>query len=72
MNIIEALRTEKPLRRPIAKHWGSHGTGWLGNEYIKAILTRTLFEDFWIAQVCSSVHLLTESDIMADDWEVKD
>ena len=61
MNLIEALRTARPLRRPINKHLGSGGNGWLDPALI-------------IDQLSGAPHqiaLLTWDDIVADDWEVR-
>jgi hypothetical protein len=69
MNIIEALRTNRPLRRPVAKHMGSSRSGWLGNQYVRDLLvtktTATIFPDV------HTTMLINESDLLADDWEVK-
>lgn len=60
MNIIEALRQKRNLRRPLPKHMGSNGDGWLAHEYVMAQLTENN------RYVCMS-----ESDFMAEDWEVQ-
>ena len=68
MNLIEALRTGLPLRRPIAKHWGSHKTGWLDSQYVEGLLCPSPDIFTW---PCSGNKILTVSDVMADDWEVR-
>jgi hypothetical protein len=56
VNLIEAIKSGRPLRRPIAKHMGSHGTGWLANSYVVQ----------WIEGG------MDMEDFLADDWETKD
>lgn len=70
MNIIEALRTGKPIRRPIAKHWGSNQSGYLGNEYVLSLLTQPDYA--WRYLGWAQTQLISESDLLADDWEVKE
>ena len=69
MNIVEALRTGKPLRRPINRHWGSNKTGWLGNDYVIDLLIHnegtSLFFNY------SKPQLIIKKDLLAEDWEVK-
>lgn len=72
MNLIEALKKNKPLRRPISKHKGSGGDGYLAPEYVFSLL------------ICGQVRrtyelpdkirpiLINKIDILADDWEIKD
>lgn len=65
MNFSEALKTNKPIRRPIAKHMGSHGDGFLDIDYILNLLT------------CGQLRemrpiMIDRNDLLADDWEVKE
>lgn len=70
MNLIEALRTKKPLRRPIAKHMGSHGDGWLGSAWILRTLVNNGTLQYVIGEYPQAA-FLSEEDILANDWEVK-
>lgn len=70
LNLIEALKTRKPLRRPIAKHKGSGDDGWLGSEYVKDLLTGYKYAG--ISYDTHSENLVTSNDLMAEDWEVKE
>jgi hypothetical protein len=61
---VAALKKNKPIRRPICKHLGSSGDGWLDPEYIFNLLT------------CGQIRemrpiMIDVEDILADDWEVK-
>lgn len=59
MNVIEALRMRRNLRRPVESHMGSNGDGWLDWRYVLVLLTE------------GASHGLPEADVMADDWEVQ-
>lgn len=63
MNLIEALKTGKDLRRPIAKHLGSGGDGWLGNQYVRDYLLakQDRYYTIWV----------DATDLLADDWEIR-
>lgn len=70
MNIIEALRRNKPLRRPISKHLGSNGDGWLGAEFVINELlypNRLALDQYYDRPV-----FICRLDLLADDWEVLD
>lgn len=72
MNLVEALKTGKPLRRPIVKHMGSGGTGYLDSEYAMGLLIcgqiRTSYlGDFFVSRPL----MISDVDILADDWEIK-
>lgn len=71
MKITEALKTGLPLRRPIAKHMGSHKNGYLGNKYVENIIATTMNMtknfDFEF-----SGDIINKDDFFANDWEVKD
>ena len=69
MNLIKALKTGKPLRRPIAKHWGSHKNGWLDNEYVRAMLCpgRSLTYEGYPQTSCT----IDIYDALSEDWEVR-
>ena len=64
MNLVEALRTGRKLRRPIASHTGSNGDGWLDPRYVLSLLTETGVTNF--SRFC-----ISEKDILADDWEIR-
>lgn len=66
MNLIEALRTGLPLRRPISKHKGSGKTGWLSNQFVRDLLTSN---NRW-NEYCD-FNLITEQDLLALDWETQ-
>lgn len=70
MNLVEALRTGKPLRRPVPRHCGSGRTGWLGHDYVMTLLTSTSSASIF-GQV-HEVQLINSTDILASDWEVKE
>ena len=72
MNLVDALRKKVPLRRPVAKHLGSGGNGWLHPKYVLALLTASESQRSAFPTGGSSVPLVAESDILADDWEVRD
>lgn len=71
MNLLEALRTGKSLRRPIARHLGSCRYGWLSNEYVIDFLVPTTSSAItWLSH--ERYFPLNREDLFADDWEVKD
>lgn len=65
MNLFEALKQKRNLRRPIPSHLGSNGDGWLGREQVVSHLTGgyTLF---------TTSSLIQEVDLLAEDWEVQE
>ena len=69
MNLIEALKTGKPLRRPIAKHKGSNGNGWLGSEFILGLITPN-YKSVQIPFYPVS-YIIDRYDILSEDWEIK-
>lgn len=74
MTLVEALKKNKPLRRPISKHMGS-GDGYLAPEYIFSLLIcGQIRRVTWIDDVPNTIKpiLIGKQDILADDWEVKD
>ncbi len=71
MNLIDALKTGKSVRRPIAKHWGATRSGYLGNEYVKNYLVNRS-PDWATLMREQSLPLITETDLMATDWEALD
>lgn len=77
MNIVEALKKNKPLRRPVSKHLGSAGCGWLAREYVFNLLicgqVKSLFvSDIALMQSPIEPIVIDKHDILADDWEVKE
>ncbi len=70
MNLIYALKTGRDIRRPIAKHLGSEGNGWLGRDYVIQILTTpttSLAHDYNYQP-----KLIDEEDLLAGDWETRE
>lgn len=61
MNLIEALRQQRNLRRPIARHLGSEGNGWLSWSWVLGMLTEA-----------NKTELITPTDVLADDWETRE
>lgn len=69
MNLIDALRTGKPLRLPLAKHKGLTRSEYLGREYVIQYLVSASS-----ATIFPELHtncLINEFDLMSDEWEVK-
>ncbi len=68
MNLVETLRTGKPkIRRPIARHLGSGGDGWVSSEYVKHLLLS------YINAPCEDAACMpAQEDLLADDWEVSE
>ncbi len=65
MTLVEALKSGHAIRRPIARHMGSHGDGWINPK-------------FYISLLCGShsINMISlvwpqPEDVLADDWEVK-
>ncbi len=69
MDIIQALRSGKQIRRPIAKHIGSGRNGWLGNDYVITLLTQNTNSS--IFPELHTTQLINKSDLLADDWEYR-
>lgn len=67
MTLVEALKINKPLRRPIAKHLGSAGIGYLDPEFVFHLLVCGQIRENTIRPV-----MVNRDDILADDWEVKE
>lgn len=68
MNLIEALKTKAPaIRRPIAKHVGSGGAGWLSGTLILHVLLHCPS----IYTSVPDIQLIDVDDLLADDWEIK-
>lgn len=66
MTFIEAAKKSPHVRRPIAKHLGCHGDGWID--------ARVAFEQGrnQIASYYTPITwLLTWDDLMAKDWQAK-
>lgn len=63
MNLIEALKTGLPLRRPVYKSAVSDRNGFFSNEFLK---------DKLLGNDMSRSTYLSVEDIFADDWEVKE
>lgn len=70
MNLVEALRTGLPLRRPISRHMNQGRTGWLGSQYVLLYLTST--SSATLFPPGTTVQLINEDDILANDWVVKE
>lgn len=69
MNLIEALRTGKNLRRPVLKHTGATRTGYLGNSFMVNLLTGEPATRNFMVDISNP--LITQTDLLADDWEVQ-
>lgn len=71
MTLVDALRTGKPVRRPIAKHKGSNKGSWLDSDFVMGLLTdRRLGGSF--GSEAPYRHLVEPVDVLANDWEVKE
>lgn len=69
MNLIEALRKNRPLRRPSPKLLGSNGDGWIGRDLILSQLLGG-----WPSRLMGDYRpswWLTQHDLLAEDWEVR-
>lgn len=67
MNLIEALRTGKRLRRPLPKHQGTHEGRWMASTFVMEYLTcASAWRDHFKSNLIDSV------DILADDWQVEE
>jgi hypothetical protein len=65
LTLVEALKKNKPLRRPIPKHMGRAEVGYLEPEYVYNLLI--------VGQIRNTRPvIINKEDILADDWEVKD
>jgi hypothetical protein len=70
MNFIEAIRTEKPLRRKgKPSHVGSSGTGWVDPWCFLGCHSAAISAAYGVK--CPVPHLSLE-DVLADDWEVQE
>lgn len=73
MTIIEALRTKKPLRRPLVKFMGSNGDGYLGHAFVMSYLLHGPYASGLTLSVQSKPsYALAEEDILAGDWEIQE
>lgn len=73
MNLIEALKTGRPLRRPLVKFMGSNGDGYLGHAFVMSYLLHGPYVSGLTLSVQSKPsYALAEEDILAGDWEIKD
>ena len=76
MTLSEALQSGDPIRRPIPKHMGSHGDGYLDPEYVFNLLicgqVPGLFvSDLALMDMPIRPILINKDDILANDWMVK-
>lgn len=67
MMFSDAIQSGKPIRRPIAKHMGSSGTGYLDIEYVMNLLTCGQIREEVIRPI-----IIDRNDLLANDWEVKE
>lgn len=73
MNIIEALRTLRPLRRPLVKFTGSNGDGYLGHTFVKDYLLHGPYMSGLTLSVQKKPsYALEEEDLFANDWEIQE
>ena len=71
MNIIEALKQDLPMRRPLPKFAGSNGDGYLSAHFVKKYLLAGLYLSGLHVSVNSRPsYALDEDDLLANDWEV--
>lgn len=72
MTIVEALKTGKPLRRPLVKFMGSEGDGYMGHHFIMSYLLHGPYASGLTLSVQSKPsYALDEEDLLADDWEIQ-
>lgn len=70
MTIIDAIKNSERVRRPIAKHLGSGGNGWISSEYLLSIITPgENRNNIWAFEFQTS-YPIDRYDILADDWEI--
>lgn len=73
MNIVDALRTGKPMRRGNNKHRGSSRTGWLGHDWVMGQLLHASQPHVWHGFLPQAdMPVILELDLMANDWEIKE
>ena len=72
MNLVEALKTGYDIRRPIKKHTGNHGAGWISRELVIDTFTAGRKLSWYLYVHEEDVPLITETDLLADDWEVRE
>lgn len=66
MNLVEALRTGKFLKR---KNWSGDNEGWYAPDIIMGVLTRY---DSLFGSYKRTSWLPSEEDLLANDWQVKE
>lgn len=72
MNIIEALQSERPLRRPLVKFMGSEGDVWIGHNFMKKfLLAGPYISGSHLSVTVRPSYALDESDLLANDWEIQ-
>lgn len=64
MTFLEAVKKSQIVRRPILKHLGSNGNGWIDARYAFD-QGRGMQPPFQI------IYLLEWNDLIATDWEAK-
>jgi len=69
MNLVDALRSGMPVRRPISKHWGSNRLGYLSNTFVIDYLCGNLDRKQLLGAY--SIELINVTDLLSDDWEIK-
>lgn len=62
MNMIDAMKTGKPIRRKgCPRHVGSGGDGWICSRWLFGLLV----------EIYRLTGMVKRDDILAEDWEVK-
>ncbi len=73
MNLIEAIKTGKPIRRDRPKFKGSHGGGWIDSRVIlNELISSGGGVSYFGFQNLRPTWALDKDDFFADDWEVKE
>lgn len=72
MNIIEALKSGRPMRRDLPKFSGSDGKGWMSNQFIKmSLLAGPYMSGLHLSVNVKPSYALDEEDLLADDWTIQ-
>jgi hypothetical protein len=71
MTLVEALKKNKPLRRPIEKHKG-RGDGYMAPEYVFHLLISGQIR--YNEEIPKKIRpiVINKQDILATDWEIQE
>lgn len=75
MTIVEALKKNKPLRRPISKHMGKTGDGYMDPVYVYHLLICGQIPSMrYLDYIPATIRpvRINKVDLLADDWMVKE